>query len=208
MNARIAAVLVVLLAVLGGGALLVYQQESAQRPPAAGQLGQPVLPALQAADIATIVIREGQSTLTLQRRNAQHIDIVVTADTTATVQDVARHIVETDPARETIASPRDALTLKVAPPTSSTFTMLSPETLISDAAVGSGFVASIVNLGEDYVSTRTNGGPPAAVLSIAAGPLANEAVKRLFERIIDETRSLERHLYERESGSDDEPTQG
>ena len=109
--------------------------------------------------------------LTLQRRNAQHIDIVVTADTTATVQDVARHIVETDPARETIASPGDVLTLKVAPPTSSTFTMLSPETLISDAAVGSGFVASIVNLGEDYVSTRTNGGPPAAVLSIVAGPL-------------------------------------
>ena len=69
MSARIAAVLVVLLAVLGGGALLVYQQERAQRPPAAGQLGQPVLPALQAADIATIVIREGQSTLTLQRRN-------------------------------------------------------------------------------------------------------------------------------------------
>ncbi|KQP69329.1 phosphopeptide-binding protein [Microbacterium sp. Leaf288] len=109
--------------------------------------------------------------LTLQRRNAQHIDIVVTADTTATVQDVARHIVETDPARETIASPRDVLTLKVAPPTSSTFTMLSPETLISDAAVGSGFVASIVNLGEEYVSTRTNGGPPAAILSIVGGPL-------------------------------------
>ncbi|MFB7884398.1 FtsK/SpoIIIE domain-containing protein [Microbacterium sp. NPDC056057] len=109
--------------------------------------------------------------LTLQRRNAQHIDIVVTADTTATVQDVARHIVETDPARETVASPRDVLTLKVAPPTSSTFAMLSPETLISDAAVGSGFVASIVNLGEDYVSTRTNGGPPAAILSIVGGPL-------------------------------------
>jgi S-DNA-T family DNA segregation ATPase FtsK/SpoIIIE len=109
--------------------------------------------------------------LTLQRRNAQHTDIVVTSDTTATVQDVARHIVETDPARETSASPRDVLTLKVAPPTSSTFTMLPPETLISDAAVGSGFVASIVNLGEDYVSSRTVSGPPAAILSVVAGPL-------------------------------------
>ncbi|MGD9950995.1 MAG: DUF4340 domain-containing protein [Burkholderiales bacterium] len=69
MNARLAAVLVVLLAVLGGSALLVYQQERTQRPPAAGQLGQPVLPGLQAADIAAIVIREGKSTLTLQRRN-------------------------------------------------------------------------------------------------------------------------------------------
>jgi hypothetical protein len=70
MNARIAAVLVVLLAVLGGGALLVYQREGAQQPAAAGQLGQPLLPALQAADIATIAIREGSSTLTLQRRDA------------------------------------------------------------------------------------------------------------------------------------------
>ena len=71
--------------------------------------------------------------LTLQRRDAQQIDIVVTSDTTATVQDVARHIVDTDPARETSASPRDVLTLKVAPPTSSTFTMLAPDMLISDA---------------------------------------------------------------------------
>jgi len=29
------------------------------------------------------------------------------------------------------------------------------------------------------------------------GPLSHEAVRRLYERIIDETRSLERHLYQR-----------
>lgn len=28
------------------------------------------------------------------------------------------------------------------------------------------------------------------------GPLPDEAVKRLFERVIDETRSLERHMYQ------------
>lgn len=28
------------------------------------------------------------------------------------------------------------------------------------------------------------------------GPLSNDAVRRLFERIIDETRSLERHRYQ------------
>jgi hypothetical protein len=70
MNARLAAVLLVLLAVLGGGAVLVYQQRGAQQPEAAGELGRPVLPALQAADIATIVIREAGDTLTLQRREA------------------------------------------------------------------------------------------------------------------------------------------
>jgi hypothetical protein len=70
MNARIAAVLVVLLAALGGGALLVYQQERARQPAAAHALGQPVLPGLQAADVATLVIREPGATLTLQRREA------------------------------------------------------------------------------------------------------------------------------------------
>lgn len=30
------------------------------------------------------------------------------------------------------------------------------------------------------------------------GPLSNEAVVRLFERVIDETRSLERHIFEEE----------
>lgn len=33
------------------------------------------------------------------------------------------------------------------------------------------------------------------------GPLANDAVRRLFERVIDETRSLERHLYQEEPES-------
>lgn len=70
MNARLAAVLVVLLAVLGGGALLVYQQERARQPVAADALGQPVLRGVQAADIATLVIREPGATLTLQRRDA------------------------------------------------------------------------------------------------------------------------------------------
>lgn len=70
MNARIAAVLVVLLAVLGGGALLVYQQDRARQPAAVDALGQPVLRGLQAADIATLVIREPGATLTLQRRDA------------------------------------------------------------------------------------------------------------------------------------------
>ena len=69
MNARIAAVLVVLLAALGGGALLVHQQERARQPTAAHALGQPVLPGLQAADVATLVIRETGATLTLQRRD-------------------------------------------------------------------------------------------------------------------------------------------
>ncbi|NLP84095.1 FHA domain-containing protein [Microbacterium sp. CFH 90308] len=110
--------------------------------------------------------------LTLQRRDEKHTDIVVTSDTTATVQDVARRIVEADPARDVVASAQDVLTLRVAPPTSSAFQLLEPDMLISDAPVGSGFVASVVNLGADYVSSRRAGAPAAAILYAVAGPFA------------------------------------
>ena len=36
------------------------------------------------------------------------------------------------------------------------------------------------------------------VASTNAGPLSDTAVKRLFERVIDETRSLERQMYQDE----------
>jgi chorismate mutase-like protein len=36
------------------------------------------------------------------------------------------------------------------------------------------------------------------VLKVNPGPLPGEAVRRIFERIIDETRSLERHRYQDE----------
>jgi chorismate mutase len=38
------------------------------------------------------------------------------------------------------------------------------------------------------------------VAEINKGPLESEAVRRVFERIIDEARSLERHIIEREGG--------
>lgn len=37
------------------------------------------------------------------------------------------------------------------------------------------------------------------VMTTNPGPLTDQAVRRLYERIIDETRSLERHLYSGES---------
>lgn len=114
--------------------------------------------------------------LTLQRRDGNTTDIVVTSDTTATVNAIARRIVEADPARELIADPRDVLTLSVAPPTSAEFTMLDPALPISDAAVGSGFIAAIVNLGSDYVPTRGAGAPAAALLLVVGGPLAGREI--------------------------------
>ncbi|MGV9194888.1 FtsK/SpoIIIE domain-containing protein [Microbacterium sp. MC2] len=110
--------------------------------------------------------------LTLQRSNAQRTDIVITSDTTATVHDVARRIVDADPQREMVAAPDDVLTLSVAPPTGSDFAMLDPNLLISDAPVGSGFLASVINLGADYQPARAAGAPATAVLVAVAGPVA------------------------------------
>lgn len=41
------------------------------------------------------------------------------------------------------------------------------------------------------------------VISSNKGPLPNTAVRRLFERIIDETRSLERHLFQEDRKPED-----
>jgi len=69
MSARAVAVLVVLLLALGGGALLIRQQSSSQQPAEAALLGQPLLKDLQAAAIASIVVREPKATLTIARKD-------------------------------------------------------------------------------------------------------------------------------------------
>ena len=68
MNARIAAALLVLLAALGGGALLVRNEAGSQKPPEAGTLGQPLLKGLQAAQVASIVIRQPKAAITIVRK--------------------------------------------------------------------------------------------------------------------------------------------
>jgi hypothetical protein len=73
MNARIAIALVLALVVLGGGALYLQQQRGAQRPAEVSVLGQPLLKGLKVAEVGAIRIREADSTLTLERRDARWI---------------------------------------------------------------------------------------------------------------------------------------
>ncbi len=73
MNARVAAALVALLVLLGGGALYFQQQGQSQRPAAAAALGQPLLPDLKAADVASIHIREPKAGLTLERKGERWV---------------------------------------------------------------------------------------------------------------------------------------
>lgn len=109
--------------------------------------------------------------LTLQRPDHTQTDIVITADTTATVHDVARRIVETDPQRAYgVGGDDDVLTLSVAPPTGDVAEALEPTMLISEAPVGSGFLATVVNLGHQWHRARFDEGAPIAVMTIVAGP--------------------------------------
>ncbi|WP_245708925.1 FHA domain-containing protein [Ruania alba] len=102
-------------------------------------------------------------------------DIVVTADSTATAADVARYIAESDPARTIIASEQDVLTLAVAPPTADRFEPLQPDVPIGEAPIGSGFAASVLNLGEQQtVTSSAKSRNAVGVLRATDGPLRGQ----------------------------------
>lgn len=110
--------------------------------------------------------------LTLHRHDNDPVDIVVTADSTATVGDVARYIAASDPARSTTFAEDDVLTLSVASPTASRAVELPHDLPIGEAPLGSGFAASIVNYGAGYI--RAGRGETVGILRATAGPLAGQ----------------------------------
>ncbi|WP_243231931.1 FtsK/SpoIIIE domain-containing protein [Microbacterium sp. CIAB417] len=110
--------------------------------------------------------------LTLHRAAGDPVDIVITTDSTATAGDVARHVAEADPTRSVAFAEGDVLTLAVAPPTGERLVPLQPDVPIGEAAVGSGFAASIVNYGPDYASADRR--DVAGVLVATAGTLAGQ----------------------------------
>ena len=103
--------------------------------------------------------------LALRRPLGTVIDIVITADATATVGDVARSITANDPAASQLVTGREVLTLGVAPPTSTEYALLDPDQLIGDAPIGSGFNATVA-----VHTERVASGEVAAVLRVHSGP--------------------------------------
>jgi S-DNA-T family DNA segregation ATPase FtsK/SpoIIIE len=114
--------------------------------------------------------------LTLVRDGAQPTDIVVTADSTATAADVARHIAESDPERTVSFAPGEVVTLAVAPPDGSALEPLEPSVHIGEAPIGSGFWAGVVTHGRGAAAdpagyaTRSNVG----TLIATDGPLQGQ----------------------------------
>jgi S-DNA-T family DNA segregation ATPase FtsK/SpoIIIE len=99
------------------------------------------------------------------------VDIVVTADSTATVADVARSIDENDPqAMRGVRGTDTNLTLAVAPPTSDALVPLRPDILIGEAAIGSGFIAEVTSLGAHDARTGNGSSDVAAIVRIHSGP--------------------------------------
>ncbi|MFT4262990.1 MAG: FtsK/SpoIIIE domain-containing protein [Nocardioides sp.] len=112
--------------------------------------------------------------LTLHRHGADPTDVIVTADSTATVHDVARHIAECDPVRSVVAGPDDILTLAVAPPAAERLEPLSSTMPIGEAPVGSGFMAAVVNLGPRVQDAPESQAEVVGALVATDGPMRGQ----------------------------------
>lgn len=104
--------------------------------------------------------------LGLRRQSGPGVDVVVTADATATVGDVARAVADADPAAAHLPRHDGPLTLAVAPPTASEPVVLDPDSLAADAPIGSGFNAAVVSPAARTVA----GDAPVAIMHVHSGP--------------------------------------
>ncbi|PJJ73267.1 S-DNA-T family DNA segregation ATPase FtsK/SpoIIIE [Diaminobutyricimonas aerilata] len=116
--------------------------------------------------------------LAYRRSSGEPVDIVVTADATATVGDVARAVIEADPFSPGAPDRSVPLTLQVAPPEAPKGVTLDPASPIGDAPVGSGFDAATVPApihptGAAGVDPRS----AAAVVRVLSGPDAGLEVR-------------------------------
>ncbi|MFC6355186.1 FtsK/SpoIIIE domain-containing protein [Luethyella okanaganae] len=115
--------------------------------------------------------------LSLRRQAGSPVDIVITADATATVEDVARSIANTDPVSTQLArAEATVLTLAVAPPTSDELVPLQPDVLIAEAPIGSGFNATVIAHGRRAAS-RAESRPAAALLRVHNGAEAGREIR-------------------------------
>lgn len=102
--------------------------------------------------------------LVLRRENGAMSDVVVTADSTATVGDVARTFLHDDPNLALAPWATDDVTMAVSSPDGSQRVTLDPDSPIGESALGSGFDVSVVD-----AASRTDE-TAAAVLTILSGP--------------------------------------
>lgn len=105
--------------------------------------------------------------LALRREAAAPVDVIVTADATATVEDVARSLADSSRIPASVTP-----TLLVAPPGEEP-TQMDPTALVADALLGSGFDAAVVAATADAYASS---GATAAVMQILSGAEAGRVV--------------------------------
>ncbi|MFL2000228.1 MULTISPECIES: FtsK/SpoIIIE domain-containing protein [unclassified Microbacterium] len=105
--------------------------------------------------------------LALRREAAAPVDVIVTADATATVEDVARSLADSSRIPASVTP-----TLLVAPPGEEPAQM-DPTALVADAPLGSGFDAAVVAATADAYASS---GATAAVMQILSGAEAGRVV--------------------------------
>jgi S-DNA-T family DNA segregation ATPase FtsK/SpoIIIE len=113
--------------------------------------------------------------LALRRPSGTTSDLVVTADATATVGDVARLVLESDPLASYRPEPHQSFTLHAAPPDSDDFVPVDGMLPIGEAPIGSGFtilVAPATQRNALDAGGRRSAVRPIALLTVASGPNA------------------------------------
>lgn len=107
------------------------------------------------------------------RRNGGASDLVITAEATATVRDIAAKLVAADPANASnqAGAPQTEYSLRIAEPGNANVVReLDPDALIGDAGLRSGAVVELLALTSQFQAPGGDRGPAAAVLRILSGP--------------------------------------
>ncbi|MFM9919053.1 FtsK/SpoIIIE domain-containing protein [Lacisediminihabitans sp. H27-G8] len=109
--------------------------------------------------------------LTLRRASGVTDDIVVTADASASISDVAATIARLDPhAAAAKPDPQRVLTLHATLPGQTEALLLPPDAPLGEAWIGSGATVSIADAGTYYQPPASGKAPTIATLTVVSGP--------------------------------------
>ena len=109
--------------------------------------------------------------LTLRRASGVTDDIVVTADASASISDVAATIARLDPnAGAAKPDPQRVLTLHATLPGQTEALLLPPDAPLGEAWIGSGATVSIADAGTYYQPPASGKAPTIATLTVLSGP--------------------------------------
>ena len=91
--------------------------------------------------------------LALQREQGSAVDVIAETDATATVADLVRELVQSDPTRSGQPIDPSGMTLAASPPGMNAFRVLEPDQAVDGAQLASGWDARLVRRGSAISGT-------------------------------------------------------